>query len=538
MASTLPDTPPVQQNEAQPWRPPAEAAPSRISASEPTLPRWVGFVGLVLTSFGVAMLILSSKGQGGTLLALFGPVFTVFGVASLLFHAANDADLQWRRSYGVLGYGLLALGVIASLVPVGGRVGAMFLSYGIPALSLGLLFLLPFVHHETETRWRQAALFTIGTIGLLAAAAGFIGGSISSENFLLPYGLLLALLGFFFLWAFAAAEGTETELGHRVALAIGVIGAAALVVALGRSWLPQLFYRWHWISPRPAPYFLPSGLLLVALGLVYLALAIGLASDRPLVAMIRRELAAVFYSPIAYFVLFGMLVLSWWMFDQFLIQIAPDVREIMSGGAAAREEPIIQYYFVSWWLVITLILVIPVLTMRLLSEEKRSGTVEVLLTAPVSEVSVVLSKFLATFVFFLVALAPLILYLVSLRVEGGQPFEYRPLLSFLIGMACEGAGFIAMGLFFSSLTRNQIAAALLTAVGMLALTAVFFIERQVQRDSADSIWVSILSQMSYIDLWITSARGKLAAPMLTFHLSAAVFWLFLTTKVLEARKWV
>jgi ABC-2 type transport system permease protein len=177
--------------------------------------------------------------------------------------------------------------------------------------------------------------------------------------------------------------------------------------------------------------------------------------------------------------------------------------------------------------------------MRLLSEEQRTGTLEVLLTAPVDEGPIVLSKFLAAFIFFMMIWLPWGLFLVALRVEGGQPFEYHPLLTFFIALACSGAGFLSMGLFFSSLTRNQIAAAILTFMGMVVLTG-FFFGKEILRNRAggsDSVWVSVLQHMSWIDLWWTSMEGMLAPRMLIFHVSAALFWLFLGVKVLESRKW-
>ena len=88
---------------------------------------------------------------------------------------------------------------------------------------------------------------------------------------------------------------------------------------------------------------------------------------------------------------------------------------------------------------------VPALTMRLLSEEKRTGTLEVLLTAPVNEAAVVLSKFLACWLFFMLCWVPTGLYLIALRVEGGQPFDYRPLLSFYLAVGASGAAFIAIG---------------------------------------------------------------------------------------------
>src|SRR5207253_8241291 len=186
--------------------------------------------------------------------------------------------------------------------------------------------------------------------------------------------------------------------------------------------------------------------------------------------------------------------------------------------------------------VVAVAFVVPVITMRLLSEEKRTGTLEVLLTAPVSETTTVISKFLAALIFFMVIWIPWGLFLVALRVEGGQPFDYRPLISFFIALLFSGAGFLSMGLFFSSLTRNQIASAVLTLMGMLILIGVYFVQFS-SLVPPSSPWFSVLTYASYIDLWINSLKGKLPARALLFHLSATIFWLFLTVKVLEARKW-
>jgi ABC-2 type transport system permease protein len=132
------------------------------------------------------------------------------------------------------------------------------------------------------------------------------------------------------------------------------------------------------------------------------------------------------------------------------------------------------------------------------------------------------------------------LFLVALRIFGQEPFDYRPLLSFLVALASSGAGFLAMGVFFSSLTRNQIASAVLTFVGMLLLTMVFFVKLLVEAQSAGlstSAWLTVLKHVSYVDLWINSLTGLLMPQFLLFPLSLAVLGLFLAVKVLEARKW-
>src|SRR5262249_2652723 len=151
---------------------------------------------------------------------------------------------------------------------------------------------------------------------------------------------------------------------------------------------------------------------------------------------------------------------------------------------------------------------------RLLSEEQRTGTLEVLLTAPVGETSVVLSKFLAALIMFLTILIPFGLLLLALRIAGGQPFDGRPLLAFFIGMVATGAGFIAVGLLFSALTRNQIAAAVLTFSMLAVLTALGIIKNQFYPSGTAGIAAAILTHISYLDVWWTTLEGKLNPSLL------------------------
>src|SRR5262249_48094093 len=143
-----------------------------------------------------------------------------------------------------------------------------------------------------------------------------------------------------------------------------------------------------------------------------------------------------------------------------------------------------------------------------------------LLTAPVNETAIVLSKFLAMFIFYMIVWLPWALYLVALRVEGGKEFDYLPLIAFFIALAASGAGFIGMGVFFSSLTRNQLAAAILSFVGMVLLTLFYFIRFILPLGETLS---AVFQHISYIDLWINAVQGKLTSRDLLFHISAAVF---------------
>jgi ABC-type transport system involved in multi-copper enzyme maturation permease subunit len=272
----------------------------------------------------------------------------------------------------------------------------------------------------------------------------------------------------------------------------------------------------------------PSGLVLLTVGAFYVALAVGVCSERQVVVLTRRELAAYFYSPIAYLVLFGMTIVGWVMYWFFAGGLLAD-----AVVGQPHQEPIVREYIVALFPVMCVVFVVPVLTMRLLAEERRTGTIEVMLTAPVDEVVVVISKFIAALVFYLTLWVPWGLFLVALRVEGGQPFDYLPLLSFYVTLVCSGAAFVAMGLFFSSLTRNQIIAAVLSFMGMMFLLG-FFLLRQM---NLGPNWTTVFRQLSFVDLWIQSTSGMLYVRDLVLWLSMAVFWLFLTVKVLEARKW-
>jgi ABC-type transport system involved in multi-copper enzyme maturation permease subunit len=406
--------------------------------------------------------------------------------------------------------------------------------------------------------------------------------------------VLLALLGLGFVAAFMAIEGTTEGLGYWAAVGIGVLGGVALLVAIAATVGPTVLYegpdalkkashaydRWSvigraiavlaglgiaaiglnrsaplWLrgvapvvglafaglflvgsvtkgwSQPPAPYLVPYGLLLGGIGLVYIAASLAVVSDSPVVVIARRELAAYFYSPIAYLVLFGMSFAAAWAYLDFLFRLGV-VGSLME--AEPSNEPIVQMYMAFGILgAFTAVFLVPAVTMRLFSEETRTGTLEVLMTAPVTEASVVLGKFVAAWVFFMVCWIPAGLYLIALWSAGGA-FDYRPLLAFYLALGCSGAAFLGMGMFFSTLTRNQIIAAVLTFSGMMfLLLTVLAQEFAVFPPGLRAAF----SKLDFLNLWVQSLSGQLPVQAILIQLSMGVFWLFLTTKVLEARKW-
>ncbi len=475
--------------------------------------------------------------------------------------------------------------------------GFNLLPWGVGFGFLSLLFAIPFARQETDKTYRMYV--ELGMLGVGAALAGgsLLAGLIN-KDFLVGPGLALALLGLGFLAAYMGQVDTSEGIGYQVAFALGAVGAAVAVYAFAQSTVPTLLYdgpnvlrrpngeldTWKvvarmlslaifagialtgwalkrspmWlrstlmalggagvailllatfkanaITTPPGPFLVPNGIILMGLGLVYLAVALGICSDNQFITLTRRELAAYFLSPVGYLVLGGCALMQWISYLVFIYNV------ILRAGAVQQpiQEPIVSSYFYAIFPVFAILLQVPAITMRLLAEEKRTGSLEVLLTAPVNELPIVLSKYFATWIFFMISWLPAGLFLLALRVEVGLPFDYRPLLSFYIAFAAQGLAFVAIGLFFSSLTRNQIVSAVLTLVPMLVFLLAYFV-----RDSSNGFglpqYVQVfVGRFSFIHMWSESLEGRLPLRDTILFASIGFLFLFLSVKVLETRKW-
>jgi len=576
--------------------PPPELAPSETQAETPMFARIGGATGLFLLTAGVVSVIAAQYGRGllGDGLGYFVACLGLFG---LLVHAGSDSDIEVRRLYGGLATALLLAAVVVSLYPFkppGGtesKMGALMLPYGASLGLLSLLFFLPFSRHETEEAVAKIVRYVLLAVGGAATAGAVVAGMITPD-FLLGPGLVLAVLGLGFLALFLSRVDSSEGLGFWVTVGLGVVGAIALCYALGRSIAPSVLHegpsalktlgreydKWKvaarvvailvglgiasiaatrsapiWlraiaavlgltvvgvfvvgsfatpVHETPGAYLVPHGLVLSGIGIVFLAGSIAVCVDLPFVVLARRELTSYFVSPIGYIVLFGMALFAGIGYLVFLNDLG-----VGDGTGGEVVEPIVAQNMSFGILgAFQAIFLVPALTMRLFSEEKRSGTLEVLLTAPVSEVSVVLSKFVAAWIFFMLCWIPAGLYLVALRAAG-DPFDYRPLLSFYLAVGASGAGFLAMGIFFSSLTQNQVIAAVLTFAGMTFLLLTVIARKFSVLN--ESLRVAI-GKLDFLMLWQQAVSGQLAIQAMLIQLSLAGLWLFLTVKVLEARKW-
>ncbi|MDX1502229.1 MAG: ABC transporter permease subunit [Thermoanaerobaculia bacterium] len=242
-----------------------------------------------------------------------------------------------------------------------------------------------------------------------------------------------------------------------------------------------------------------------------------------ILANLLRELRAYFFSPLAYVVMTLMLLVNGYVFV-LIVSFLNDPR--VQVGAP------LELFFgqtIFFWAVV--LLFAPALTMRLVSEERRSGTIEVLMTAPVSEAQVVVGKYLAAFCFYLFLWSPTFLYAGILDYYGDV--AWGPVLSGFLGVMGVGALFLAVGTFASVLTRNQLVAAILAFVLLTLLFSVGLLESLASGEAARET-------LDYLNLWRHMddfGKGIVDTRHLVYYLSGAVFFLFLATRALAVNKW-
>lgn len=507
-----------------------EMAPSVLRQDEPTTARILGMIGAALLIFGGTILLLSFFGLRSAIGTSWVVLSLALGMAGLLFHAVYDSDIQFRRMY--MGFGLML--TLAGLVLVISQWLQFYLidaetkrdlfTPGVGCLILAVFFILATLRHEIQYDVFQLVTLILLGVGAFLTVIGF-GLGMARTELLAPYGVVLPLVGLLYLVGFVGTRGSSDDLAYYTGWGIGLLGLGVILYAVIRSVSVGVINSMRDAGLQVPEYFIPHGILLILFGVVYLVASVLLCSENLLVVLVRRELGGFFFSPIFYIVLLAFTVAHWIAFDLTILSIASRGRQILL-------EPIVELFILQWPAVFCNVFIVPALTMRLLSEEQRSGTLEVLLTAPISETAVVSSKFLAGLLMYLLVWVPFGCLLIALRLMGGSDFDYRPLLSFGVIILVTGSAFIAMGLLFSSLTRDQIASGVLTFAGMLTLTLVFLMQNTLSGGYA-----LVLKHMSYINLWIESLQGKLVLRNLLFPLSLTVFCLFLTVKVLESRKW-
>lgn len=256
---------------------------------------------------------------------------------------------------------------------------------------------------------------------------------------------------------------------------------------------------------------------------------------RNISAIVERELRAYFNSPIAYVVLTIFIFLSGIFFRSILAQVMQ--MALMSQMQAQQLGPrpidmpgIISRGFLSTMSVI-LLFVMPMLTMGLFSEEKKRGTIELLLTAPLTDLQVVLGKFFAAGAFYVILLLTTWIPMGVLYLYGSP--ASAPILTAYLGLLLYGLAILAIGLFISTLTENQIIAAILSFGTIMVLWLVDVVAQN--SDSATSKGVlTYLSILSHLDDFM---KGVLASSNIIFYVSLMLVALFLTYRSVDSLRW-
>lgn len=234
----------------------------------------------------------------------------------------------------------------------------------------------------------------------------------------------------------------------------------------------------------------------------------------------KRELNAYFLSPIAYVVLTGFALTHGIMFAIFVIP----------SPMSPAKDPNVIAVSCFWTVLYLLILAAPIITMRLLSEETSSGTIEPLMTSPVQEVEVVLGKYCGALIFSVIMGFPLVLEIGFLALAG--TVDYGPLAAGFLGLFLLTGQFLAVGLFCSSLTRAQIASAIVSFVLLLGAFFLWFLVRDKTLPIARAL--QYLAPPMHFSSF---TNGILDTRDLVYFAATTVFFLYLTVRVVEMRKW-
>ena len=237
--------------------------------------------------------------------------------------------------------------------------------------------------------------------------------------------------------------------------------------------------------------------------------------------ILKKELRSYFTSLIAYVVLAVFLVLSGYYFYT-------DLALFVLWGGSSVQEGLWQYLFHDIRLI--LLFTIPLLTMRLFSEEKKLGTIELLFTYPFRDIEILLGKYLACLTVFSIMLGFTVLYPILLAIV--YQVELGPLIASYLGMFLLGSAFISCGIMVSSLTENQIVAALVTSGIILTFWFIDWNEAAVSPSVA-----VVLHHLSFFEHFYNFVRGVINTKDIIYFMLFIFFFLFLTLRSLEARRW-
>lgn len=251
-----------------------------------------------------------------------------------------------------------------------------------------------------------------------------------------------------------------------------------------------------------------------------------------ILAIANKELRSYFNSPIAYAVIglfsfaFGYM---FWLFLRGFVLESMKMSSNPMGGAVNINQMMLRPLIMQVSVIVLFLL--PMVTMRSYAEEKRSGTIELLLTTPLTDVQIILGKFLGALGLYAGMLAVTLPSVLGLFAYGNP--DWQPVATSYLGLFLLGASFIAFGLFISSLTQNQIIAGVLTFTLLLMLLLVGWLKDFVTSPAA----LAAVSAVSIFEHFDDFTKGVLDTKHVAYYVSVITFGLFLTARSVDAERW-
>jgi ABC-2 type transport system permease protein len=244
-----------------------------------------------------------------------------------------------------------------------------------------------------------------------------------------------------------------------------------------------------------------------------------------------REVRSLFYSPVAWLVLFAFYLLGGFFWVSPLMQYA-SYSLMMASRGGGGEMKLVDYLIAPYFgnLAVTFIFLLPLVSMRQLSEEKKSGTIEILFTWPFSDLDIVLGKWFASLTLLAAMLAPALINFILIADKTAVPWPV--VASGFAGIFLVGACFLAVGLFTSSLTENQVVAAALSFGSLLFLFILSWVEALTSGLAKD-----LVGQLSIIGHLQDLTKGLLDLKDVSYFVLFTLLMLFGTLRVLESKKW-
>ncbi len=250
---------------------------------------------------------------------------------------------------------------------------------------------------------------------------------------------------------------------------------------------------------------------------------------RNILAIAEKELRSYFASPIAYVIIGLFALLFGYFFVSYLYFFVQRSGQMFGGGGGANiNDQMIRGVFLNSAVIV--LFVMPMITMRTYSEEKRSGTIELLLTSPVTDFQIIMGKFLGALALYAAMLLVTGLYMAILFFYTTP--EWKPIAAGYLGLLLMGGCFLSVGLFISSLTRNQIVAGFLTFAVFLMLWIINWMGEQ-----SGPTMSAVLKYLSITEHFDDFARGVLDTKHVIYYVTFITFGLFLTAKSVDMERW-